>query len=54
MSVASQIRVLIIDGQTPARRQSQPKTGVNNSLAKPYIVAKLREVLEKVFGAIKS
>lgn len=33
--------------------QEAVKAGVNNSLAKPYTVAKLREVLEKVFGPIK-
>ncbi len=33
--------------------QEAVKAGVNNFLAKPYTVAKLREVLEKVFGPIK-
>ncbi|MFT8671060.1 response regulator [Acetobacter orientalis] len=33
--------------------QEAIKSGVNNFLAKPYTVAKLREVLEKVFGPIK-
>lgn len=33
--------------------QDAIKAGVNNFLAKPYTVAKLREVLEKVFGALK-
>ena len=32
--------------------QEAVKAGVNNFLAKPYTVAKLREVLEKVFGPI--
>ncbi|MBB2203604.1 response regulator [Gluconacetobacter takamatsuzukensis] len=32
--------------------QEAIKAGVNNFLAKPYTVAKLREVLEKVFGPI--
>ncbi|GBQ34568.1 response regulator [Gluconacetobacter azotocaptans] len=32
--------------------QDAVKAGVNNFLAKPYTVAKLREVLEKVFGPI--
>lgn len=32
--------------------QEAIKSGVNNFLAKPYTVAKLREVLEKVFGPI--
>lgn len=33
--------------------QEAINSGVNNFLAKPYTVAKLREVLEKVFGPIK-
>ncbi|MBS0965022.1 response regulator [Acetobacter okinawensis] len=33
--------------------QEAVKAGVNNFLAKPYTVSKLREVLEKVFGPIK-
>ncbi|GAB6969074.1 response regulator [Komagataeibacter kakiaceti JCM 25156] len=32
--------------------QEAVKAGVNNFLAKPYTVAKLREALEKVFGPI--
>ncbi|MBO6038040.1 MAG: response regulator [Acetobacter sp.] len=32
--------------------QEAVKAGVNNFLAKPYTVAKLKEVLEKVFGPI--
>lgn len=44
---------VILTGEASATLvQEAVKAGVNNFLAKPYTVVKLKEVLEKVFGRI--
>lgn len=44
--------IILTSEASKALVQEAVNAGVNNFLAKPYTVAKLREVLEKVFGPI--